>query len=77
MGKPKAPTGSARVGITKKMKIEEILKKYPETSEVFAKFGIHCVGCLGASFESIEQGALAHGITPEELVEELNRVIGK
>lgn len=61
--------------IAKKMKIEEVIKKYPETVEVFEKFGIHCIGCIAASFESIEQGAKAHGINPEELVEELNETV--
>lgn len=61
--------------VNKEMKIEEVIKKYPETLEVFNKHGFHCVGCAAASFENIEQGALAHGITPEELVEELNKSI--
>lgn len=61
--------------ITKKMKIEEVIKKYPETVEVFAKHGFHCIGCIAASFESIEDGAMAHGITPEEIVEDLNKAI--
>lgn len=63
--------------ITKDMKIEEVIKKYPETLEVFEKFGFHCIGCIAASFESIEQGAVAHSIDPDELVEELNGVIRK
>jgi len=61
--------------ITKQMKIEEVIKKHPETAEVFSKYGFHCVGCAAASFESIEQGAKTHGITPEEIVEELNKVV--
>jgi len=58
--------------ITKEMKIAEVIKKYPETLSVFIKNGIHCIGCAAATFETIEQGAMAHGITPEELVEDLN-----
>lgn len=77
MKKPKAPTGSARVGINKKMKIDEVIKKYPETVEIFMKHSFHCIGCVAASFESIEQGAIAHGIDVEELVQELNKVISK
>ena len=61
--------------INKDMKIEEVLKKYPKTAEVFAKHGFHCIGCAAASFESIEDGAKAHGITSEEIVEELNKAI--
>jgi hybrid cluster-associated redox disulfide protein len=63
--------------ITKNMKIEAVIKKHSETVEVFEKFGIHCIGCIAASFESIEQGAKAHGINPEELIEELNKVVEK
>jgi hybrid cluster-associated redox disulfide protein len=61
--------------IAENMKIEEVIKKHPETVEVFAKHGFHCVGCIAASFESIEQGARAHGITTEELIEDLNKAI--
>ena len=57
------------------MKIDEVIKKYPETVEVFVKNGFHCIGCIAASFETIEEGAKAHGITAEELVEELNEAI--
>jgi len=63
--------------ITKEMKIEEVIQKHPETIEVFTKHGFHCLGCAAASFEDIEAGAVVHGIGVEELVEELNRIIGK
>ena len=61
--------------ITKDMKIDEVLKKYPKTAEVFTKHGFHCIGCIAASFESIEQGATAHEVDVEELVKDLNKVI--
>ncbi len=61
--------------ITQDMKIEEILKKHPETLSVFAKHGFHCIGCAAAGFESIEQGAEAHGIDIKELIEDLNKAI--
>lgn len=61
--------------ITKQMKIEEVVKKYPETAEIFAKHGFHCIGCVAASFESIEEGALVHGIDVEELIKDLNKAI--
>ena len=40
--------------IDKNMKIEEVLKKYPKTEEVFSKHEFHGVGCAAASFEDIE-----------------------
>lgn len=63
--------------ITKEMKIEEILEKHPESVEIFLKHGFHCLGCAAASFENLEDGAKAHGIDAEKLVEELNREIEK
>jgi hybrid cluster-associated redox disulfide protein len=63
--------------ITKDTKIEEVLQKYPQTAEVFVKHGFHCLGCAAASFESIKEGAEAHGITVDELIEDLNKAIEK
>jgi len=61
--------------ITKDIKIEEVVTQYPETMMVFMKHGLHCVGCHVSAFESIEDGAIAHGIDVDALVEDLNRVI--
>lgn len=63
--------------ITAKMSFSEVLRKYPETAEVFFKNGMACVGCPLAMQETIEQGALAHGIDVKKLVEELNEKIKK
>lgn len=56
------------MSITKDNTIEEIVTKHPETTMVFMKHGLHCVGCHVAAFESIEQGAQAHGINVDALV---------
>jgi len=61
--------------INKEMKIEEILQEYPESVEVFLKHGFHCLGCAAASFENLEDGAKAHGVDTEKLVEELNNAV--
>ena len=61
--------------IIKEMKIDEVLKNYPETLSVFVKYGFHCIGCAAANFETLEQGAMIHGITTEELIEELNKAV--
>ncbi len=63
--------------ITKEMKIEEVLQKYPETMEVFMKYGFHCLGCAASSFENIEDGANVHGIDIDKFIEELNKIIKK
>ena len=63
--------------ITKEMKILDVVKKYQGTIEVFFKFGLHCVGCHVAQYESIAQGAEMHGIDVDELVKALNNSIKK
>jgi hybrid cluster-associated redox disulfide protein len=37
--------------------------------------GMHCIGCAAAQFENIEQGATAHGIDVDKLIEDLNKVV--
>ncbi len=61
-----------KVKITKDMPIPEILIKYPETISVFQEHGLHCIGCFAASFETLEQGAMAHGLDIDKLVKDLN-----
>jgi len=61
--------------ITKHMAIGDVASRYPETFEVFVRFGLHCIGCHVAAFETIEQGALSHGIDVDELVRELNEAV--
>jgi len=66
----------ARQKITKDMMFSNIIKKYPETVEVFFEYDLGCVGCPMAVAETIEQGARAHGINVKKLVDELNKKIG-
>ena len=61
--------------VTKGMSIGEVVQKHPETIPVFMQHGLHCLGCAIASFESIEQGAQAHGIDTDALVKGLNDAI--
>ncbi len=61
--------------ITKEMTIEEVVSQYPETMMIFMRHGLHCVGCHVSAFESIEEGALAHGINVDALVSDLNKVV--
>ncbi len=66
--------------ITKEMKLAEVIARWPELGEIFFDFGMGCVGCPSAVFESIEEGALTHGFTEEEInemVDKLNETISK
>ena len=63
--------------ITKDMTFAQVLQKYPEAAQVFLEKGMHCVGCMAAHFESIEQGAVAHGMDVDSLIEDLNKAVEK
>lgn len=57
--------------------IAEVVTKWPETAGTFMEWGLHCYGCAVAKFENIEQGATAHGIPADDLVNALNKAIEK
>lgn len=63
--------------ITKDMLIAKAANKYPELIPVFLKNGLSCIGCPFAMQETIEQGAIGHGIDPDKLIKELNSKINK
>lgn len=64
------------MAITKDMSILEVVQKYPDTVDVFVNAGMGCLGCAAAHFENIEQGAMAHGTDVDQLVKDLNTVVG-
>lgn len=61
--------------ITKDMRIAEVVGKYPDTLMVFLQYGLGCIGCQIARYETIEEGALVHGIDVEQLVADLNAAV--
>jgi len=58
--------------ITKDMTFAEIMQLDKCVAEKLANKGLFCGGCPMAQFETLENGAKAHGIDVGELVEELN-----
>jgi len=63
-----------RKEITKGMTLGEIVKNYPEAVEIMLKHGLHCVGCHFAAWETLEQGAKAHGMSEREIKSMLNEM---
>ena len=55
----------------------EIIEKYPETVSIFTKYNIGCIGCIAASFESIKDIAMVHGIDTKSFIKDLNNAIKK
>jgi len=63
--------------VTKEMSIGEVVMKWPESAGIFLAYGLHCFGCAAARYETIEQGAQAHGIDPDTLIKAINEEIEK
>ncbi|MBQ6052452.1 MAG: DUF1858 domain-containing protein [Clostridia bacterium] len=61
--------------ITKDMIIAKVLNIAPETVDIFIEHGMHCVSCMAAAGETIEEACEVHGIDADELVDALNAQI--
>jgi hybrid cluster-associated redox disulfide protein len=59
------------------MTFYQVMRISPEVLKVLTKFQLGCAGCMGAQHETLENGALAHGLDIDELLEELNAACGK
>jgi hybrid cluster-associated redox disulfide protein len=66
--------------ITKKVNLGELVKAHPKLGRVLAEdYGLHCVGCMAASFDTLDQGMKIHGYDNKEIekmVVKLNKLIG-
>lgn len=63
--------------ITRDMGIMELVETYPQTARVLMQFGMGCLGCAASHFENIEQGAKAHGMDVDKLMEALNAAVAE
>ncbi|VVB83858.1 Uncharacterised protein [uncultured archaeon] len=69
-------TKTAKDEIRKDMTFAELLEKHPETANDLFEAGLHCIGCGGAMYETIEQGCQMHGFSKkeiDELIKKLNK----
>jgi hybrid cluster-associated redox disulfide protein len=67
----------AKKKITKNTLFSEVIEQHPEAAGVLLESGMHCVGCPMSTGETVEQGALMHGLDPDKLVKEMNKRIEK
>jgi hybrid cluster-associated redox disulfide protein len=58
--------------IDKEMKIEDVLRRYPQTIAVFDRFAMDCGECQLAEYANLEHGAKVHGVDLTALLRELN-----
>lgn len=60
------------ITLTKDMTIAEAIKLKPQIAGLLMSKGMHCLGCVIAQGETLEQAAEVHGLDPDELLKELN-----
>ncbi len=64
------------------MSFGDVFSEFPDQQDAIAKIlataGLRCLGCAAASFESLEEGFRAHGLSDSEienLLEKLNKAV--
>lgn len=61
--------------VSKNMGIKDLMEQHPEAAKLFAAYGIGCMGCALAQFETIEQGLNAHGINVDDFMKDLTSLV--
>ena len=61
--------------INKNYTINEILSAYPDAKKFFNEREMACSSCFAVNFDSLEKGALMHGLEANTLVDELNNFL--
>lgn len=66
--------------ITKTMTIGDAVKTFPESAKIMMSYGLHCIGCHVATWETIEEGCRGHGLSDEDIekmVGDINAAMAK
>lgn len=61
-----------KILLNKDMTIAEAIKLKPQIAGLLMSKGMHCLGCVIAQGETLEQAAEVHGLNPDDLLRELN-----
>ena len=63
--------------VNKSMTIQQVLQTDAGLADLRMASGMHCLGCVMASGESLEQACAVHGIDVDALIERLNEFLTK
>ena len=63
--------------VTKTTMIGELLQINENIAPLLLNIGMHCLGCPSSQMETIEEAAMVHGISPDELVAQINDFLAK
>lgn len=61
--------------VTKDTLIGDILDYDQSTATYFFDMGMHCLGCPASRGETVEQACEVHGVSPDILIERINKHI--
>jgi hybrid cluster-associated redox disulfide protein len=71
--------GGNWVTLDPKIKMSNLVLEFPELIEPLTyDYGLHCVNCMIADFDTLEEGAVIHGIEGEdfkEMIDNLEEII--
>jgi len=58
-----------KIEITKDIMIGDLVEAYPKLAKVLVEeYGFHCIGCMAAGMETLEEGATVHGMDKKEIL---------
>lgn len=63
--------------VNKDMTIMEIIEQGEGIADILMDSGMHCLGCMMAHGETLEQACEVHGIDADELIAEINEYLGE
>ena len=70
-----------KIKITKDIMIGDLVENYPDLGKVLVEeYGFHCIGCMAAGMETLEEGAMVHGMNSKEIkkmVDDLKKLVEK
>ena len=62
--------------ITKESNIANVVEEHPEVASLLMNANMHCLGCMMAHNETLEQACAVHGIDADAMVGEINQFLG-
>lgn len=63
--------------VTKDMTIQSIIEQNENVAPILMASGMHCLGCVMAHGETLEQACAVHGIDADELLKQINEFLGE
>ena len=63
--------------VSKDMTIQSIIEAHEDVAPILMASGMHCLGCIMAHGETLEQARAVHGIDVDELLGRINEFLGE